>query len=126
MRLYLLLNFRRRVVGRLRFRFWSLRLGYYEIRLGPTPNRFHARDESITQAGQSFDDARRSVRLVNRVTQLGHCLVQSMVEVDKGVLRPHFSTQLLARDKFPRVFQQDPKGPQGLRLQTDTAAILPE
>src|SRR5207244_6387856 len=61
----------------------------------------HRNDEAIADPGQSFNEFGTFGRVFERLPQLLHGGVDSMLEINEGVFRPQRRSQLLAPYHFP-------------------------
>jgi len=73
-------------------------------RFNPPRAGINASDETIAAAGNGFDITGFLSRIAQRCTQSLNCVVDAVVEVDKGVGRPDFLTQFVSGDDLPRPF----------------------
>jgi hypothetical protein len=61
--------------------------------------------------------------VVQNVTQLGDCLVQAVIEVNKRIFWPNFPAKFFSRDKLASIVKEDLQYTQRLSLQPNTFAI---
>ena len=91
---------------------------------GPLGNTLDRNYESMPAPGQSFDKARMSGRVTQRLADLVDRRVDAPVEVHKGAVVPKFLPQCLAGDHFARPRQQGHQHPKRLILPLDLDAAL--
>ncbi len=86
--------------------------------------RFHRRDESIPPMRYRLN-VKRVFRIVSqRRPKFLDDRVDTVLEVDKGIGRPEFLANLLARHKLPRPLQQKTKGSEQMFLKLDPCSVL--
>ena len=81
-----------------------------------------APDESITTPGQCFDERRMIGVVAERGAHLLDAEVETMLEVDGGVIAPHLAPKLLARHQLARPAQERRKHAERLELELDRRA----
>src|SRR5262249_41804994 len=79
-----------------------------------------------TRARKRFDIARLFGRIAQGITQLLDRVVQTCIEVNKGVRRPKLLPEFVARNQVARMFEQKCKQLEGLILQFQADAVLVE
>ena len=86
----------------------------------------HARrgDEPVAPPRHRLDKAGRVGRVAQRVAQPFHRGVQSVFEVDEGIIGPEALAEFFARDKLARLFEQHREQLQRLLLKAETCARL--
>ena len=84
----------------------------------------HRSDKPITPALQSFNKNRILGRIRESFPQPPNCCVQTVVEINKGVLRPESATELLAGHNLSRALQKDGQDLKWLRLEFEPAPLL--
>src|ERR1019366_8038705 len=67
---------------------------------------FHLREETVTSAGQSLDEARFLGRISQRFAQPIHCLVEALIEIDKGGGRPQPLYEIVATHQLAGTLEQ--------------------
>src|SRR5207249_11786682 len=85
---------------------------------------FHSRHEAIALARQSLDKSWIFGRVFQRLAQLLDGLVQTLIEVAEGVVRPERPLQFLPRDQLPRAPQQQRENFERLILERYFPAAL--
>ena len=81
-------------------------------------------DEAITQLRKCLNIARRLSRVVEDNTDFFDCIVEALIEVDKGVGRPERPVEFLAGDELPWVLEKYLQDTEGLRGKLDSGAVV--
>src|SRR6516164_9203113 len=83
-------------------------------------------DEAIPSPGYGFNEAGTLSVVIQRRPKPFHGIVQSLLEVHKGVGRPELLLQLFSGDGLARTSQQHDQYVQWLPLQSDLPALFAE
>src|SRR5579883_94250 len=85
----------------------------------------HRRDEAVAATRNRFHVARRRGVVTERRPNLAHTVVQTQIEIDKGVIvTPKLLLDFLASDHFAGIFKEEKQKLQSLRLKSDGRAEL--
>jgi hypothetical protein len=80
--------------------------------------------KAIAALGQSFDVLGIARRVAEGSTPPGHDVVDSVLEIDRGVVGPQMALDFVPRDQFARVFEEHGQNPAGLILEPNNYAVL--
>jgi hypothetical protein len=81
--------------------------------------------EAIAHPGDSFDDARRTGRVPERLAQARNALVQSVIKIDSNAGRPDSIPEFITADDLSGAFEQHYQDLVGLLLQPDAHTLSP-
>ena len=84
----------------------------------------HRRHEPIAAFRHRFDEARFARRVAQGGTQLGHCAIDAVLEIDDGIVGPKARFDFFAVHQFAGPLQKQFKEFEGLIMQPDFHAIL--
>ena len=84
---------------------------------------FHGNQETVANLGHGFDKLGGFDGVSQRLSQLFHCRVDPMLEVDEGIIRPQSDAQLLTSNNSPFAFQQQPKNLERLLLNPNRSSL---
>src|ERR1051326_7354153 len=88
--------------------------------------RFHGKQKTISAPGQRLDEPRRLGRVAQNLADLPDAEVQSLLEIDEGVITPDALADVGAREHLTAVPRQQLQNPERLRRQLDPVAVSPE
>jgi hypothetical protein len=84
----------------------------------------HGGNEAVAAPGQCLDEAGLVVRIAEGFPQAHHRVVQSVIEVYKGIAGPQAFAKLIARDHLARLFKKDGENLKGLLGQLQAQTML--
>ncbi len=87
---------------------------------------FYGCNEAVAKAGKRLYVARRVSGVLERLANFVDGHVETMVEIDEGIVRPEFLSKLLSGDHFPSPFQQGGKQLKRLFLELRLEPVLPK
>lgn len=90
------------------------------------PHQFHRSNKAIAPPGESLNEPGAVCRIPKRLPQLRHRGIQTSFELDKRVIRPQTLAEDLAGYHFAAILKQDAENAEGLVLQFDSNAALPQ
>src|SRR6266852_7042080 len=84
----------------------------------------HGRDEAVSAAGQGFDEARARGGIAQRLANLVHCGIQTVIEIDEGISGPDPYAQIFSRHDLTVILQQGAEDLKRLLLKPDASAVF--
>src|SRR5438445_700925 len=86
--------------------------------------RLHGSYEAVAAAGYGLHKTGVGGVVAEGFAQLVYGGVETVVEIDEGVVRPQFAVQVFARDHFAGTLEQHGKDSERLLLETDAGTVL--